>query len=81
MSRICEITGKKSIKGNHRSHSMNATKRRFLPNLHYHKFWIEKEKRFVRLRISAKGVRIIEKKGIENILKSKKYGKKFKKKN
>lgn len=68
MSRICPITGKRPMKGNNRSHAMNATKRRFLPNLHYHKFWFEKEKRFIKLNVSAKGIRIIDKKGIEKII-------------
>ncbi|ARC53162.1 50S ribosomal protein L28 [Candidatus Riesia pediculischaeffi] len=72
MSRICKVTKKKPMRGNHRSHAMNATKRRFLPNLHHHRFWIEKEKRFIRLRVSTKGIRIIEKKGIEHILKKNK---------
>ncbi|MGP1939049.1 MAG: 50S ribosomal protein L28 [Arsenophonus sp. ET-DL9-MAG3] len=67
MSRVCQITGKRSISGNNRSHAMNATKRRFLPNLHSHRFWVESKKRFIRLRVSAKGIRIIDKKGIEAI--------------
>ncbi|WMY96648.1 MAG: 50S ribosomal protein L28 [Arsenophonus sp.] len=69
MSRICQITGKRPMSGNNRSHAMNATKRRFLPNLHFHRFWLESEKRFIKLRISAKGMRIIDKKGIENSMK------------
>ncbi|WWP01469.1 MAG: 50S ribosomal protein L28 [Candidatus Dasytiphilus stammeri] len=68
MTKICQITGKRPIVGNHRSHAMNATKRRFLPNLHYHNFWIESENRFIRLRVSAKGIRIIDKKGLNSIL-------------
>ncbi|MDU2296367.1 MAG: 50S ribosomal protein L28 [Citrobacter freundii] len=51
-----------------RSHALNATKRRFLPNLHSHRFWVESEKRFVTLRVSAKGMRVIDKKGIETVL-------------
>lgn len=54
--------------GNNRSHAMNATKRRFLPNLHFHRFWLEEEKRFVTLRVSAKGMRTIDKKGIKAVL-------------
>ncbi|WMY95396.1 MAG: 50S ribosomal protein L28 [Arsenophonus sp.] len=69
MSRICQVTGKRPMSGNNRSHAMNATKRRFLPNLHFHRFWLESEKRFIKLRVSAKGMRIIDKKGIENSLK------------
>lgn len=68
MSRVCQITGKKPMKGNHRSHAMNAVKRRFLPNLHFHKFWLENEKKFIKLRVSTKGIRIIDKKGIEKFL-------------
>jgi len=51
-----------------RSHALNATKRRFLPNLHSHRFWVESEKRFVTLRVSAKGMRVIDKKGIDTVL-------------
>ncbi|WMY96014.1 MAG: 50S ribosomal protein L28 [Arsenophonus sp.] len=69
MSRICQVTGKRPMSGNNRSHAMNATKRRFLPNLHFHRFWLESEKRFIKLRVSAKGMRIIDKKGIENLMK------------
>ena len=47
MSRVCQVTGKRPVSGNNRSHAMNATKRRFLPNLHSHRFWVEAEKRFV----------------------------------
>lgn len=68
MSRVCQVTGKRRKSGNNRSHAMNATKRRFLPNLHFHRFWVESEKRFVRLRLSAKGMRIIDKKGIDTVL-------------
>lgn len=68
MSRVCQVTGKRPMYGNHRSHAMNATKRRFLPNLHAHRFWVESEKRFVTLRVSAKGMRTIDKKGIDAVL-------------
>ncbi|ACQ68503.1 50S ribosomal protein L28 [Candidatus Williamhamiltonella defendens] len=68
MSRVCQVTKKRPVTGNRRSHAMNATKRRFLPNLHRHRFWIESEKRFITLRLSAKGIRIIDKKGIEAVL-------------
>ena len=68
MSKICEVTGKRPITGNHVSHANNKTKRRFLPNLHKHRFWVPGEKRYVRLRVSAKGMRIIDKKGIETVL-------------
>ncbi|AKC60753.1 50S ribosomal protein L28 [Blochmannia endosymbiont of Camponotus (Colobopsis) obliquus] len=68
MPRFCQITGKHVMKGNRRSHAMNATKRCFLPNLHYHRFWVMSAKRFIVLRVSAKGMRMIDKKGIEVFL-------------
>jgi large subunit ribosomal protein L28 len=68
MSQVCQVTGKKPMSGNNVSHAQNKTRRRFLPNLHYHRFWLESEKRFVRLRVSSKGMRIIDKKGIEQVL-------------
>jgi len=69
MSRVCMVTGKRPITGNNVSHAQNKTKRRFLPNLHAHRFWIESERRYIRLRVSAKGMRIIDKKGIDTVLK------------
>ena len=68
MSRVCQVTGKRPAVGNNVSHANNRTRRRFLPNLHYHRFWMAEEKRFVRLRVSAKGMRIIDKKGIDTVL-------------
>ena len=68
MSRVCQVTGKRPVTGNNVSHAKNRTKRRFLPNLHNHRFWIESEKRFVSLRVSSKGMRIIDKRGIESVL-------------
>ena len=68
MSRVCQVTGKRPVTGNNRSHALNATKRRFLPNLHSHRFWVESEGRFVRLRVTTKGMRIIDKKGIDAVL-------------
>lgn len=68
MSRVCQVTGKRPTTGNKVSHSNIKTKRRFLPNLHTHRFWVESEKRFVTLRVSCKGLRIIDKKGIEAVL-------------
>ena len=68
MSRVCHVTGKRPAAGNNRSHAMNATRRRFLPNLHTHRFWVESENRFVTLRLTAKGMRIIDKKGIDAVL-------------
>ncbi len=68
MSRVCQVTGKRPMSGNNVSHAHNKTRRRFLPNLHTHRFWVESEQRYVRLRISAKGMRIIDKKGIDTVL-------------
>ncbi len=69
MSRVCQVTGKRPVTGNNVSHAKNRTRRRFLPNLHSHRFWVESENRFVKLRVSAKGMRIIDKKGIDDVLK------------
>ena len=69
MSRVCQVTGKRPQAGNNVSHAHNRTRRRFLPNLHSHRFWVESEKRWVRLRVSCKGMRIIDKLGIESVLK------------
>lgn len=68
MSRVCQITGKSVMTGNNVSHSNRKTRRRFLPNLHWHRFWVPSENRFVRLLVSHKGMRIIDKRGIENVL-------------
>jgi large subunit ribosomal protein L28 len=68
MSRVCQVTGKGPATGNNVSHANNKTKRRFLPNLHTHRFWVEGEKRWVRLRVSSQGLRLIDKHGIEKVL-------------
>lgn len=68
MSRVCQVTGKRPVVGNNVSHANNKTKRRFLPNLNYHRFWVEGERRWVKLRVSSKGMRIIDKLGIEPVL-------------
>ncbi|USE36627.1 MULTISPECIES: 50S ribosomal protein L28 [unclassified Endozoicomonas] len=68
MSKVCQVTGKRPVTGNNVSHAQNKTRRRFVPNLHHKRFWVESEKRFVRLRVSAKGMRIIDKKGIDAVL-------------
>ena len=68
MSRVCQVTGKGPMSGNNVSHAHNKTRRRFLPNLHHHRFWVESEKRFVKLRVSTHGMRIIDKKGIDAVL-------------
>ena len=68
MSRVCQVTGKHPITGNNVSHANNKTRRRFLPNLHTHRFWVESERRFVKLRVSTQGMRIIDKNGIDAVL-------------
>jgi large subunit ribosomal protein L28 len=68
MSRVCQVTGKRPATGNNVSHAHNKTRRRFLPNLHTRKFWVESEDRWVKLRVSRKGLRTIDKKGIEAVL-------------
>jgi large subunit ribosomal protein L28 len=68
MSKICQVTGKRPVTGHNVSHANNKTHRRFLPNLHTHRFWVESEKRFIRLRVSCKGMRIIDKLGIDQVL-------------
>ncbi len=68
MSRVCQVTGKKPVTGNNVSHAHNKTRRRILPNLHTHRFWIESENRWVKLRVSAKGMRIIDKNGIDAVI-------------
>ncbi|MCZ6488771.1 MAG: 50S ribosomal protein L28 [Gammaproteobacteria bacterium] len=68
MSRVCQVTGKKPVAGNNVSHANNRTRRRFLPNLHNHKFWVESENRWVKLRVSTKGMRIIDKNGIDTVI-------------
>jgi len=68
MARVCQVTGKRPVTGNNVSHANNKTRRRFVPNIHDHKFWLESEGRFVKLRVSAKGMRIIDKKGIEEVI-------------
>lgn len=68
MARICQVTGKKPLVGNTVSHANNKNKRRFLPNIQEHRFWVESEKRFVKLKVSTNGMRIIDKKGIDAVL-------------
>jgi large subunit ribosomal protein L28 len=68
MARVCKVTGKKPMVGNNISHANNKTKRRFLPNLQYRRFWLESQNRWVRLRVSNAGLRLIDKKGIETVL-------------
>ncbi|MCY7316691.1 MAG: 50S ribosomal protein L28 [Rubrivivax sp.] len=68
MARVCQVTGKGPMVGNNVSHANNKTKRRFLPNLHYRRFWVESENRWVRLRISNAALRLIDKVGIDQVV-------------
>ena len=68
MAKVCQITGKRAMSGHNVSHANNKTKRRFLPNLHDRRLWVDSEKRWVRLRLTRKGLRIIDKKGIDAVL-------------
>lgn len=68
MSQVCQVTGKRPVTGNNVSHAHNRTKRRFMPNLHDRRFWVASENRWVKLRVSTKGLRIIDKKGIDEVL-------------
>jgi large subunit ribosomal protein L28 len=68
MSRVCQVTGKRVLTGHSVSHANNKTKRRFLPNLHTKRMWVESEKRWVSLRMSRQGLRTIDKKGIDVVL-------------
>ena len=68
MSKVCQVTGKRPVVGNNVSHSNRKTRRRFLPNLHTHRFWVEAENRFVKLRVTAAAMRIIDKKGIDTVI-------------
>ena len=69
MTRKCDLTGKLVVTGNNVSHAQNKNKRRFMPNLRFHRFWVDSENRYVRLRVSSKGMKIIDKKGIDEVLK------------
>ena len=68
MARVCQVTGKTPQRGHHVSHANNKTKRRYLPNLQYRKFWVESENRWVKMRVTNAGLRLIDKKGIDVIL-------------
>ena len=68
MARKCEVTGKAQVVGIKVSHANNRTKRRFLPNLQYRRFWVESENRWVRLRVSSAALRLIDKNGIDAVL-------------
>jgi large subunit ribosomal protein L28 len=68
MSKVCQVTGKRPVTGNNVSHAKNRTRRRFLPNLHEHRFWVQSENRYIKLKVSAKGMRIVDKLGIDHVL-------------
>lgn len=68
MARVCQVSGKGPLSGNNVSHANNKTRRRYLPNLQWHRFWVPSENRFVRLRVSSHALRTIDKNGIETIL-------------
>jgi large subunit ribosomal protein L28 len=68
MSRVCQVTGKKPIVGNRVSHANNKRRRRFLPNLHKQRFWLEEEKRWVTIRLSGNGLRTLEKHGVARVV-------------
>ena len=75
MTRICQVSGKKTRSGNNVSHANNKTRRKFIPNLHTHRIWVESQNRYVKLRLSTKGLRTIDKLGIEHVLNNiKQYG-------
>ena len=68
MAKVCQVTGKTGMVGNNVSHAHNKTRRKFQPNLHYRRFWVENENRWVKLRVSTTGLRLIDKKGIDAVL-------------
>ena len=68
MAKVCQVTGKGPMVGNNVSHANNKTKRRFLPNLQQRRLWVESEQRYVRLRVTAAGLRKIDKLGVEAVL-------------
>ena len=70
MSRVCQVTGKRPMSGNNVSHAHNKTRRRFLPKLHTQRVWLENEQRFIKLKVSHNGLRIIDKLGIEQVVKN-----------
>ena len=68
MSRVCQVTGKAPRTGHHVSHANNKTKRRYLPNLQYRRIWVESESRYVKMRLTSAGLRLIDKKGVDVVL-------------
>lgn len=78
MAKVCQVTGKRPMSGNNVSHAHNKTRRRYMPNLHEHRFWVPSESRWVKLRVSSAGMRTIDKVGIESVLADlRKRGEKF----
>jgi len=68
MARVCQVTGKAPRTGHHVSHANNKTKRRYLPNLQYRRIWVESENRFVKMRLTSAGLRLLDKKGVDVVL-------------
>ena len=68
MSKVCQVTGKRPTSGNTVSHANNRRRRRFLPNLHTQRFWLETENRWISLKVSGHGLRTLEKKGVEAVV-------------
>ena len=68
MSRVCLVTGKAPRTGHHVSHANNKTKRRYLPNLQYRRIWVESENRYVKMRLTSAGLRLLDKKGVDVVL-------------
>lgn len=68
MARVCQVTGKAPMVGHQVSHANNKTKRRFMPNLQYRRFWVESENRWVRMRLTTAGLRTVDKIGIDAVL-------------
>ena len=68
MSKVCMVTGKKPLSGNNVSHANNKTRRRFLPNIQTHRFWVQSDNRFISLKLSTRGMRTIDKRGIDAVL-------------
>jgi large subunit ribosomal protein L28 len=68
MAKVCEVTGKRTTSGNNVSHANNRTRRKFFPNLHMHRIWVESQNKYIKLRLSKKGLRTIDKLGIDHVL-------------
>ena len=68
MARVCQVTGKGPRSGHHVSHANNKTKRRYLPNLQYRRIWVESENRYVKMRLTSAGLRLLDKKGVDVVL-------------